>query len=180
MIYWNWEISINRFMHYKNYMKIWKKCPSITVPNFGITDHSSVTVSWLLQKKTVLVQCIKICFVKIGVVLLNILVSQKCLKLQQFIIGWWLVAWFGSENECSPLIFEYSMQTTWWKSDEFQYILQPVSCSHPIFQIKEYICTFYIGIHSLKYFRSIYHSCCKVRIQFVNCKTRCLPCLDAY
>ena len=62
-----------------------------------------------------------------------------------------------------------------------RYFLWPrVSCSHPTFQIKKYICTFYIGIHSLKYFRSIYHSCCKVRIQFVNCKTRCLPCLDAY
>ena len=62
------------------------------------------------------------------------------------------------------------MQATCWKSDEFQYILQPVSCSYPIFQIKKHICTFYIDIHSLKYFQSIYRSCCKVRMQFVTCK----------
>ena len=134
-----------------------------------------------ISKKTVLVLHIKICFVNIGVALIDILVSQKCLKWQWFIIGWWiLVASFEKENECSPLIFEYSIQTTWWKSDEFQYILQPVSCSHPIFQIKKYTYTFYIGIHSLKYFQSIYHSCCKVRTRFVNSKTMWLPCLDAY
>ena len=62
------------------------------------------------------------------------------------------------------------MQATCWKSDEFRYILQPASCSYPIFQIKKHICTFYIDIHSLKYFQSIYHSCCKVRTQFVTCK----------
>ena len=135
---------------------------------------------WLYQgyfkKKTVLVLHIKICFVKIGVVLIDILVSQKCLKWQWFIIGWWiLVAWFAKETECCPLIFEYSMQTTWWKSDEFQCVLEPVLYCHPIFQIKKYICTFYIDMHSLKYFQSIYHSCCKVRTWFVNCKTKWLP-----
>ena len=62
------------------------------------------------------------------------------------------------------------MQATCWKSDEFRYILQPASCSHPIFQIKKKICTFYIDIHSLKYFQSIYRSCCKVRTRFVTCK----------
>ena len=62
------------------------------------------------------------------------------------------------------------MQATCWKSDEFRYILQPVSCSHPIFQIKKHICTFHTNIHSLKYFQSIYHSCCKVRTLFVTCK----------
>ena len=74
------------------------------------------------------------------------------------------------KNECFPPIFEYSRQATCWKSDEFRYILQPVSCSHPIFQIEKHICTFYIDIHSLKYFQSIYRSCCKVRTQFVTCK----------
>ena len=177
MIYWNREISINKSMHYKNYMKIWNKCPSITVANFRITDHSDETVSLLFQKKTVCVLHIKFCFVKIGVVLIDMLVSQKCLKWQWFIIDWWiLVAWFA---KCSPLIFEYS-RTTWWKSDEFQYILQPVSYSHPIYQIKKYICTFYIGLHSLKYFQSIRHCCCIVRTWFVNCKNRWLLCLDAY
>ena len=79
-----------------------------------------------------------------------------------------LVAWFEKENECYPLIFEYAMQTTWWKSDEFQYILQPVSYPHPIFQIKKYIYTFYIGIPSLKYFQSIYHSCCKLQDKVIT------------
>ena len=37
---------------------------------------------------------------------------------------------------CSPLRFEYPIQTTWWKSDEFWYILQPVSHSHPILKLK--------------------------------------------
>ena len=88
------------------------------------------------------------------------------------VIHQWLVdtcSLIQKKNECSPLIFEYPMATC-WKSDEFLYILQPVSCSHPIFQNKKYICTFYIDIHSLKYFQSIYHSCCKVRTQFVTCK----------
>ena len=155
--------------------------PFYNCSKFQNNFQSGVTVSWLFQKKTVLVLHIKICFVKIGVVLIDILVSQKCLKWQWFIIGWWIiVAWYEKENECSPLIFEGSMQATWWKSNEFRYILRPVSCSHPIFQIKKYICTFYTGIHSLKYFQSIYHSCCKVRTRFVNCKIMWLPCLDAY
>ena len=38
------------------------------------------------------------------------------------------------------------------------------------FKLKKKICTFYIDIHSLKYFQSIYHSCCKVRTRFVTCK----------
>ena len=38
------------------------------------------------------------------------------------------------------------------------------------FKLKKNICTFYIDIHSLKYFQSIYHSCCKVRTRFVTCK----------
>ena len=33
-----------------------------------------------------------------------------------------------------------------------------------------YFCTFYMDIHSLKYFQSIYRSCCKVRTRFVTCK----------
>ena len=89
------------------------------------------------------------------------------------VIHHWLVdtcRLIWKKNECSPLIFEYPMQATCWKSDEFRYILQPVSCSHPIVQIKNHICTFYIDIHSLKYFQSIYRSCCKVRPRFVSCK----------
>ena len=88
------------------------------------------------------------------------------------VIHHWLVdtcSLIWKKNECSPLIFEYPMATS-WKSDEFPYILQPVSCSHPIFQIKKNICTFYMDIHSLKYFQSIYRSCCKVRTWFVTCK----------
>ena len=89
------------------------------------------------------------------------------------VIHHWLVdtcSLIWKKNECSPLIFEYPMQATCWRSDEFRYILQPVSCSPPIFQIKKHICTFYIDIHSLKYFQSIYRSCCKVRMWFVTCK----------
>ena len=54
--------------------------PSITVPDFRITFYSGATVFQLFSKNTVLVLHVKICFVNIGVVLVDILVSQKCFK----------------------------------------------------------------------------------------------------
>jgi hypothetical protein len=54
------------------------------------------------------------------------------------------------------------MQPTCWESDVFWYILQPMSCSHPISLNKKYGYTGYIGIHSPKYFQSVDCACCKV------------------
>ena len=120
MIYWNWEISINRFMHYK---PAWKfeidALPNITVSNVGITFHGDMTVfNYFRKKKSIPVLHVIFCFVKIGVVLIDILLSQKCLKWQWFIIGWWiLVAWSGKWMLPINIWISYgNMLKKWWIS----------------------------------------------------------------
>ena len=88
------------------------------------------------------------------------------------VIHHWLVdtcSLIWKKNECSPLIFDYPMATC-WKVMNFGIYCSLYHVLILFFKLKKYICTFYIDIHSLKYFQGIYRSCCKVRTQFVTCK----------
>ena len=88
----------------------------------------------------------------------------------QYVISWWILVAWSAKKWMLPIniwiFYADNMLKKWWIS---VYI-----------EIERYICTFYIGIQSLKYFQHIYYSYCKVRTQFVTCKTRWLLCLDAY
>ena len=72
------------------------------------------------------------------------------------------------KNDSSPLRVEYSMQQTCWERVDFGIYCRLCRVLFRLFQIKKYIHTCYICIHSLKYFQSISPTRCKVRGRFAK------------
>ena len=75
---------------------------------------------------------------------------------------WWILVAWPAKKWMLPIniwiFYADNMLRKWW------ILVYIAAC----IMFSSYFLT--LDIHSLKYFQSIYHSCCKVRAQFVTCK----------